>query len=172
MCKCTKHDDKNSNINNCCDYYFVFSKKVTETIWGLVHPKSIKFSAPASSARPLFNQSAISSFTSFPKSSCNFPNSSFVPQHTSNHSSIDGVRPFDGTTFAFLFGHSFGEILPGPARAWNIRLEFRLPPPAEYDEAAELEVPELAAGCPASALLFGMKNAFGGWLENSSNASD
>lgn len=137
---------------------------INELVWGLFHPKSIKFSPPASSACPLFDQSAISSFTSFPKASCSFPNSSFVAGHMSNHSSIDGVGLFSSPVVAFLLGHSFGELLPGTTA--RVRFERRLPAPA-------VELPEVAAGGSVSALWkFGMKNALVGWQEKSFMASE
>lgn len=138
----TKVQYNNRNNINCCHYYLQFSLQMLMKSFS-IYPKSIKFSPPASSARPLFDQSAISSFTSLPKSSCNSPNWSVVLEHTSNHSS---------TACAFLLGMT--------ARGWGVRLELR-PPPA-------VEAPEVAAGWPASALWkFGMKKALAGWLGNS-----
>ena len=74
-----------------------------------IYPKSIKSSPWTSSPPcPRLDQLSISSLTSLPKSSCSLLKSS---KHIADHSPMGGAGALIGTTLAFLFGQSLGDLL-------------------------------------------------------------
>lgn len=80
-------------------------------LFRIYQPKSIKSLSWAASPPPLFDQPAIRSFTSFPKSSCNLLKSSGGQENPPDRSSPGGAGAPTGTTLALLLGHSLGDLL-------------------------------------------------------------